>query len=102
MSFNQIAMLAAVSLGLMTAAIPASRAATSTAAMAVSATVAPHCQVEVPTNRADPARRAHTLAVTCDMNVPYNVTFGDEAAPATRSFTALGDESGRIAATITY
>ena len=103
MSVKQFAILASISLSLMTAAVPSSRAATSTAAIAVSATVAPSCQVGSSTDRAGTERRAHTLAVTCEMSVPYSVTYEDSAATYTRAFAGTSDETmGRVAATVTY
>ena len=103
MSVKQFAILASVSLSLLVAASPSSRAATSTASIAVSATVAPVCQVGLPADRAGVDRPVHTLAVECEMSVPYTVTYEDAAAAQARSVTGSSDETmGRVAATITY
>ena len=102
MSIQQFALRASAVLSLLLAAVPSSLAATSTAAVAVSAIVAPLCQIKSPTEHAGAERQANTMAVTCDMNVPYTVTYNDFSAAQTRAFPTMNDETGRIAATITY
>jgi len=103
MSAKQFATLVTISLSLLSATIPASRAATSTATVAVSAIVAPHCEVGSQFGGASLERHARTLAVACDMSVPYTVTYDDESTSEQHSFTTSSDATtGRIAATITY
>lgn len=103
MSFKQFSILASVSLSLVAAAIPSSHAATSTAAVAVSAIVAPHCEIRSSADPAGMERRAPTVAVTCEMSVPYTVTYEDPSATHALVFAGASDKTmGRVAATITY
>lgn len=90
MSIQQFALRASAVLSLLLAAVPSSLAATSTAAIAVSANVAPLCQIKSPTEHAGAERQANTMAVTCDMNVPYTVTFNQMSV------------AGLVSTTITY
>ena len=77
MRFPRLLVLVVASLGLFAVTAPASLAATSTAAMAVSAFVVPVCLIDAGAQSADryEAPRAQVAStVTCSLTVPFTVT----------------------------